>query len=462
MVLVVAGTGVKARPAPLWFTEGTTKLTVIAIIGAGSVSFTRTLVSDLLQQSVTRDCELHLFDIDAKALQASKKLVEEMRKEAKAPGPIQSFGDLRSCVRGVDYAICTILVGGRSAAVHDFEITAKYGLSYTVGDTLGVAGMSRALRTIPALVEIAQACADEAPDGLLLNYTNPLGMLVSAIGRTVGYPTVGLCHSADYTAKTLAGYLGVPSSELKWWSAGINHLAWMLSLGVEGQDMYPTLAQASERPEVYDADRVRFDLMKRFGYFVTESSKHVAEYLAYFIDKPNEVERLQVPVGEFLTRRPVPIEVQLEEHRCQGGAWLKPMSNEYAPALIAARESNEDWCFQANVMNDGLIDNLTSGMCVEVPCFVSRGRVAPARVGALPSAVAGLTQQSLAVQHLAVEAVTQKDRDGLYQAIMLDPQASAKLTVAEMSRLADDLLSGYAGLPEYGSGRLRLFERVPG
>lgn len=437
-------------------------MTVIAIVGAGSVSFTRTLVSDLLQQTATGDCELRLFDIDTHALEASKRLVEEMREEAKAPGPVHAFADLRSCVRGVDYTICTILAGGRAAAVHDFEVTGKYGLSYTVGDTLGVAGIARALRTIPALVEIARACADEAPGGMLLNYTNPMGMLVSAIGRSVGYPTFGLCHSADYTAKTLAGYLGVPSSQLQWWSAGINHLAWMLSLEVGREDMYPALARASERPEVYGADRARFDLMKRFGYFVTESSKHVAEYLAFFIDKPREVERLRVPVGEFLSRRPVPIEVQLQERHGQGGTWLKPISNEYAPALISARESNEDWCFQANVMNEGLIDNLTSGMSVEVPCFVSRGRVEPARVGALPTALVGLTQQSLSVQQLAVEGVSRNDRDYLYQAVLLDPQASARLTVAEISDLVDDLLSGYAGLPEYRSGRLGLFGGVPG
>lgn len=437
-------------------------MTVIAIIGAGSVSFTRTLVSDLLQQSATRDCELHLFDVDSQALEASKTLVEQMREEAKAPGPVEAFADLHSCVRGAEYTICTILAGGRAAAVHDFEITSKYGLRYTVGDTLGVTGISRALRTIPALVDIARACADEAPHGVLLNYTNPMGMLVSAIGRSVGYPTVGMCHSADFTAKTLARYIGVPGSELQWWSAGINHLAWMLTLQVDGEDMYPALAHASERVEIYDQDRARFDLMRRFGYFVTESSKHVAEYLSYFIDKPEEVERLRVPVGEFLTRRPVPIEVQLEEHTRQGGTWLEPMSNEYAPALIAACEANEDWCFQANVINEGLIDNLTSGMCVEVPCFVSRGRIAPARVGLLPVSVAGLTQQSLTVQQLAVEAVTSLDRDCLYQAILLDPQASATLTVAEISRLTDDLLSGYAGLAPYRSGRLSMFDKVPG
>jgi alpha-galactosidase len=437
-------------------------VTAITIVGAGSVSFTRTLVSDLLQQPATRDCELHLFDIDADALEAARQLVEQMREEAKSPGMVRAHGDLRSSVTGVDYIICTILVGGRPAAIADFEITGRYGLRFTVGDTLGVAGISRALRTVPALVEIARTCADVAPEGLLLNYTNPMGMLVSAVGKAVGYPMVGLCHSADYTVRTLASYLEVPSSALRWWSAGINHLAWMLSLTHAGRDCYPDLARAAEREEVYARDRARFELMKRVGYFVTESSKHVSEYLAFFIDKQAEIERLAVPVGEFLTRRPVPLATQLAQERDGDRSWLKPMSNEYAPALIAARESGSDWSFQANVLNDRLIDNLTSGMCVEVPCFVTRGRLAPARVGQLPLGAAGLTQQSLTVQELAVDGIISGDRDGVYQAVIMDPQASATLTLAAMSKLVDDLLTGYGDLPPLTSRRLSLFDQVPG
>lgn len=437
-------------------------MTVISIVGAGSVSFTRTLVSDILQQPATRDCELRLYDLDKEALDAARKLVEEMREEAKAPGSVIVSPDLQSCVRGAGYVICTILVGGRSAAIKDFEVTGRYGLRYTVGDTLGVAGISRALRTIPAVVEIARACAEEAPDGLLLNYTNPMGMLVSAVGRAVGYPMIGLCHSADYTVRTLAEYMSVPITEMRWWSAGINHLAWMLSLRRGGEDLYPALAKAAEQAETYDRDRLRFDLMKRVGYFVTESSKHVAEYLGFYIDKPQEIERLRVQVGEFLTRRPVPIAVQLEQARSGEHSWLTPLSNEYAPALIAARESNTDWGFQANIMNEGYISNLSQNMCVEVPCTVSRGQVGPVHVGALPLSVAGLTQQSLTVQELAVESVLRRDRDFLFEAIMMDPQAAATLTLASIDRLTDDLLQAYGDLPRYQSRRLHLFAGIPG
>jgi alpha-galactosidase len=437
-------------------------MTVIGIVGAGSVSFTKTLVSDLLQQPTTRDCELRLFDIDQEALEAATALVEQMRLEAKAGGVVRAMNDLRSCVERADYVICTILVGGRLAAIGDFEVTRRYGLRYTVGDTLGVAGISRALRTIPAVLEVARTCAEVAPNGMLLNYTNPMGMLVSAVGRAVGYPTVGLCHSADFTVRTLAGYLGLPSSQIGWRSAGINHLAWMLSLTMEKDDLYPALARAAEREEVYELDRVRFDLMKRVGYFVTESSKHVAEYLGWYIDKPAEVQRLQVPVGEFLTRRPVPIAQQLEQLDGEAASWLEPVSNEYAPALIAALEANSDWGFQANVMNEDLIANLSRDMCVEVPCTASRGTVAPVRVGALPTAVAALSQQSLLVQELTVEAVLRTDRDLVYQAILMDPQASAVLDVARASQLTDDLIGAYEQLPSFSPHRLALFDGIAG
>jgi alpha-galactosidase len=435
-------------------------LTRIAIIGAGSVSFTRTIVSDLLQQPATSDCDLRLYDIDAGALEAAALLVEQMRQDAGAPGPIRQATDLRDCVRQADYVICTLLAGGRAAAIKDFEVTGNYGLRYTVGDTLGVTGISRAMRTIPALLEIASACQDVAPGALLLNYTNPMGMVVSAIGREIGFPTVGLCHSAEFTAQSLAEYVGVPLPSLQWWSAGINHLAWMLSLAADGRDLYPDLAKAAERDEIYERDMVRFELMKRVGYFVTESSKHVAEYVPFFINKPAEVERLKVPVGEFLTRRPVPIAVQLERARGQSDSYLLPRSNEYAPALIAARESHTDWVFQGNIMNDGVIDNLSSRMCVEAPCVVSNGQVTPTRVGRLPTAAAGLTQQSLTVQELAVEAVTRRDKDLLCQAVMMDPQASATLTLDSIWQLVDDLLEAHPQTPEFTSRRLWQFDPV--
>lgn len=436
-------------------------MTVIGIVGAGSVSFTRTLVSDLLQRAATRNCELRLFDVDPGALKAAQSLVEQMRSEAGAEGPVVAPPDLRTCVTGTDFVICTILVGGRAAAIKDFEIGSKYGLNFTVGDTLGVAGIARALRTVPALLEVARACADWAPRSTLLNYTNPMGMLISAIGRCVGSPTVGLCHSAEFTVRTLAAYMDVPVPEVQWMSGGINHLAWMLSLQRLGQDLYPELARAAEGEEIYSRDRARFELMKSIGYFVTESSKHVSEYLAFFIDKPGEIERLKIPVGEFLTRKPVPIATQLEQAQADGHDWVKPLSNEYAPAVIAACASNSDLVFQGNIMNDNVIDNLSADMCVEAPCAVTKGKIAPVRVGRLPAAPAALSQQSLTVQELAVEGVLNCDRDLIYQAVMMDPQASANLTLRKMGQLVDDMLAAYPGLPEYSSGRLWLFDRVP-
>lgn len=428
----------------------------VALVGAGSVSFTRTIVGDLLAQPETADCTLRLFDLDQRALAAAGSLVEQMQADRRSAGSVRRAGDLQECVRGADYVICTILVGGRKAAIADFEVTGRFGLRFTVGDTLGAAGIARAIRTIPALVEIARACESGAPRGMLLNYTNPMGMLVSAVGRRVGYPTVGLCHSAENTALDIARYLGEPAEALEWWSAGTNHLAWMLSLAVGGEDAYPRLASKAAEREVFSQDAVRFELMRHVGYFVTESSKHVAEYLGFFIDKPEEIERLSIPVGEFLRRRPVPLADQVAEGAGAGRA-AHEKSNEYAPSLIAARAGRHDWAFQGNVMNDGLIDNVSREVCVEVPCVVSRGQVAPTRVGALPPAPAALVQQALAVQDLTVQAVTAHDRDLLLQAVMMDPQSAAVLSLTEMEQLVTALLEAAPDGEEYTSHRLWRF-----
>ena len=362
-------------------------MTAITIVGAGSVSFTRTLVSDLLQQPATRDCELHLFDIDAEALEAARQLVEQMREEAKAPG---AGGGARRSRGPACRASTTSSARSWSAVAPRLSPTSRSrrATGFTTPSATrsvwrgfhGHCGRSRPWSTSPA------PAPTSPPTGCCSITQTRWACSCRRWERLSVTRPSGLCHSADYTVRTLASYLELPSSALQWWSAGINHLAWMLSLTHDGRDCYPDLARAAERDEVYAKDRARFELMKRVGYFVTESSKHVSEYLAFFIDKQAEIERLAVPVGEFLTRRPVPLATQLAQEREGDHSWLKPMSNEYAPALIAARESGTDWSFQANVLNDGLIDNLTSGMCVEVPCFVTRGRLAPGAGGELPLA----------------------------------------------------------------------------
>ena len=433
-------------------------MAIVTIIGAGSVSFTQTLVSDLLQQEETKDCELRLHDIDPEALRAAQTLVERMRLELRSPscGPVRASTDLRKSVAGSDYVICTVLVGGREAAVRDFEVTSRFGLRFTVGDTLGIAGISRAIRTIPVLKHVADVCSDVAPNALLFNYTNPMGMLVSAVGRSTGFPTIGLCHGTAYTVKTLAEYLQIPSEDIEWTSAGINHLAWLLTLSVQGRDLYPELASVASRPEIYNRDRVRFDLMKRFGYFTTESSKHVAEYLGFYVTRPSEIDRLAIPIDEFLGRRPIPISKQLDLMQT-AGSLLRPRSNEYAPPLIAALESNGHMAFQGNVMNDHLIDDLVQDMCVEVPCFAIRGTVTPTRVGRLPAGVGALTRQSHSVQELAVDGVLKGDRDYLYQAALMDPQTASVLDVNQICELVDLLVEGD---PRFRSGRLESFAGV--
>ncbi|MHB1987113.1 MAG: family 4 glycosyl hydrolase [Acidimicrobiales bacterium] len=432
----------------------------VTLVGAGSTSFTQTLVEDLVQDPVTRDCEFRLYDIDARAAAEARSLIEMIQKDWESSGTVAAYDTLQQAVTGARYVICTILVGGREAVSRDFATCHKYGIRNTVGDTLGLTGMARAVRMVPVLVDIARVCENVAPEALLLNYTNPMGMLVAGVAHATGFPVVGMCHSAAYTVDTLASYVRVGRERVRWQSAGINHLAWMLLFEADGVDLYPALAEAALDDDVYRRDPVRFELLKRFGYFVTESSKHVAEYVPWFINHPQEIERLEIPVDEYLRRSHTPLTaaaaLEARASRSEKVHDREP-SNEYAPRLISAKESGRDWCFQANILNDGLIDNLSRRGCVEVECVVSNGRLAPTRFGMLPSGVAAVTQQALAVQELTVESILTADRDLFYQAALMDPQVAARLSVDEARRLVDEILEAQGEELQWRSHRLGSF-----
>lgn len=426
----------------------------VTLIGAGSLQFTQQIVSDLMQNPITRDVHLRLMDNNAAKLKRVLSMVQRMRDEAHGLGEVTMFNDQRTAIAQADYVISTILVGGFPEIEKDFQIAEGYGIHHTVGDTLGISGIFRGLRTIPALVSIARDCADLAPHAILLNYTNPMAMLVWAVQEAVGFPCYGLCHSAHYTAVSLAQYLDLEFEHLRWHSAGINHMAWMLSL-IDGRhdqtDLYPALREAAAEPRMWSRDPVRFELMKRTGYFVTESSKHNAEYTAYFMAHPTEIARLHIPVGEYLHRdRPDLTAVlarQLEEpdHR-----WLLKPSPEYAPALIAALEAGHTWSFQANVPNHGLISNLPTGATVEVPALVTHGAIFPVQVGNLPPVLAALNRQAISVQELTVRAALNPSRQAVYEAAMMDPQLSARLTLDQIGHLVDDLLAAHQDImPAY-------------
>lgn len=428
---------------------------VVVLIGAGSLVFTRTVVSDLVQSEATRDAELRLVDIAADPLRGAVDMVRRIQEEAGGRGRVVGSLDRREVLRGADYVITTIQVGGDEAIRTDFEIPAGYGIKQTVGDTLGIGGISRALRTIPVELDIVRDIEELAPDALYLNYSNPMSMIVMAIGRSSGLRHLGLCHSIPHTVAQIAMYLGLSPVDISWRAAGINHMAWILTLeDRHGEDLYPRLVERSRDPEIFVHDGVRFELLRHFGYFVTESSKHNAEYTSYFITHPDEVSRLRIEVDERIERMARRAARRAEESS-PGQRLMRPKSSEYAPAIIAALESGSDLSFYANVQNGGLISNLPAGAAVEVPCFVQGGQLYKATVGPLPEGPAALNRQAATVQDLTVEGVLRNDRDLIYQAAMVEPQVSAVLTLPRVVSLVDDLIRAHAALvPALPSRRL--------
>lgn len=424
--------------------------------------FTRTLVSDLMRDEATHDAELRLVDIDGERLATSAKMVARILEEAKSQGQVTAHADRRQALAGIDFVINTIQVGGLAASRIDFEVPERYGIRQTIADTLGIGGISRALRTVPEVLGIAADVDDLAPDAVFLNYTNPMSMLVMALAARSRVATFGLCHSIPNTASQLASYLGIDGSRFCWRAAGINHMAWYLQLEQDGQDLYPRLFERSCDPVVAPRDPVRFELMRQFGYFMTESSEHEAEYLSYFLKYEDEVERLQIPVREYLHR----LDRMEKEYRAlllqleRKETIAAPSGSEYAPPLIAALVAGRDWGFYANVMNRGLVENLPQEACVEVPCLVHDGNVQPIPVGRLPAGPAALNRLCIAVQELTVQGILEGDRDLVYQAALLDPQVAANVRLRDVRRLVDELIEAHADrMPALQSHRLSLGEK---
>lgn len=434
----------------------------IVIIGAGSAVFTRTLVSDLMHDAATRDIEVRLVDTDPARLTLAAAVCRQLVTESGARAHIVAHTERRQALPGATYVINTILVGGRPGIEADLLIPARRGINQTVGDTLGIGGISRGLRTIPEIVRIARDIEELAPSALLLNYTNPMSMVVMALAAATSVRHFGLCHSVPNTASELADYLNVPAAELMWEAAGINHMAWFTRLEHQGHDLYPRLfALPTSDPELLASDGVRFELMRYFGYFCSESSKHTAEYFSFFLPHDGEIERLRIPVG----RQRLEALAQLQaDHDALAGrlGGARPLltepSNEYAPALIAALESGRTYTFHPNVTNrvagGALIGNLPAEAAVEVACTASNGAAAVNRVPDLPPGPAALNRQAIAVQQLTVQAVLQRDLDLAYQAALLDPQISAILKPDQAVALVDELLAAQGpSVPDLRSRR---------
>jgi alpha-galactosidase len=423
----------------------------IVFIGAGSVEFTKNLLGDILSFPELAASEIVLHDIDPERLEAGAAIARWTNDALGTGASISSTVDRRAALEGADYVINMIQVGGHEATLLDFEIPHRHGLRQTIGDTLGIGGIFRALRTIPVMLGIAADMQEECPDAWFLNYTNPMAMLCWAVYE--GSPVqriVGLCHSVQRTTRRLAELVGVPFDEVTFLGAGVNHQAFILRLERDRENLYPLLDDAIERdPEL--ARTVRVELYRRFGYFPTESSEHSAEYVPWFMRHDELLERFRIPVGEYVHRS----EENLREYEqvraalAAGEGFEIERSLEYASLIIHSIETGTERVIYGNVRNSGLIDNLPDGCCVEVPCLVDRTGVQPTRVGALPPQLAALNRTFVNVCELTVRAALEGKPEHVYHAAILDPNAAASLTLDEIQSLVDELLAAHGeALPE--------------
>ncbi len=463
----------------------------IVLIGAGSTVFARALLRDLFLFPELHTSTIALMDIDPERLRDSEIVAQRVAERSGARPTIEATTDRRRALDGADYVINMIQVGGyEPSTMIDFEVPRRFGLRQTIGDTLGIGGIMRALRTIPVMLDIARDMEELCPRALFLNYTNPMAMLVWAMNRATTIETVGLCHSVFVTVRELAAVLGLPAAEIDYHCAGINHMAFYLRLEHEGRDLYPELEARAASGEFPAYERVRFRMLQELGYFVTESSEHFSEYVPWFIhgDRPDLIERFAIPLDEYPKRcrdqindwnemRAALISADPEEidrYEAHRAATLRGMyerrlavseqanpslaatlrtemtrpkqngdarhSGEYGSLIIHSRETDTPRVIYGNVRNDGLIANLPSAACVEVPCLVDGNGVQPTAIGALPVQLAAMMQTNINVQALTVEAALTGKREHIYQAAMLDPHTAAELDLDQIHGLVDELL----------------------
>ncbi|MCO6452496.1 MAG: alpha-glucosidase/alpha-galactosidase [Caldilineales bacterium] len=433
----------------------------ITFIGAGSTVFAKNLLGDILSYPELADSVIGLYDIDLERLRTTEIVAHRIAQALGAHPTVLASTDRRTALDGADYVITMFQVGGyRPSTVIDFDIPRKYGLRQTIADTLGIGGIMRGLRTIPVLLDVVADMEALCPDALLLNYVNPMAMLCWAMSRASDIRTVGLCHSVQGTAKDLAADLGIPADEINYLCAGINHMAFYLRFEHNGRDLYPALKEVGEAGS-YGArykglpDHVRYEMLRRTGYFVTESSEHFSEYVPWFIkrDRPDLIERYEIPLDEYIER----CELQINLWEYQKSLYEKgeapitvERSHEYGSGIIHSMETGEPRVVYGNVANHGLIDNLPQGCCVEVPCLVDKNGIQPTKIGSLPPHLAALMRTNINVQELTVEAALMGKREHIYHAAMLDPHTAAELDLDQIWHLVDDLIEAHGDwLPEF-------------
>ncbi|WP_229612061.1 alpha-glucosidase/alpha-galactosidase [Vibrio parahaemolyticus] len=442
----------------------------ITFIGAGSTIFVKNILGDVFHKPALKEAQIALMDIDEVRLEESHLVVKKLMESAGATGTITSYLNQKEALRDADFVVIAFQIGGYDpCTITDFEVCKRHGLEQTIADTLGPGGIMRSLRTVPHLWRVCEDMTEVCPNATMLNYVNPMTMNTWAMYEM--YPhikQVGLCHSVQGTAEELARDLNIDVADLRYTCAGINHMAYYLTLEKKiGQgeyvDIYPDLLQAfadgrAPKPGIHNNGRcenlVRYEMFKKLGYFVTESSEHFAEYTPYFIkpNRPDLIERYKVPLDEYPKRCVEQIsqwKTELEAFKNADQISVK-QSNEYASTIINSIWTGTPSVIYGNVKNEDLIDNLPTGCCVEVACLVDSNGIQPTKVGRIPNHLAALMQTNINVQTLLTEAIVTQNRERIYHAAMLDPHTSATLGLEEIYALVDDLINAHGSwLPDW-------------
>ena len=433
----------------------------IVVLGAGSVVFTKNLIGDCILTPELGEFHVALHDIDGARLEDARKMLEYLNKKYNGKAVITAHLNRLEALRGADFIINTVQIGGyEPCTVTDFEIPKKYGLKQTIADTLGIGGIFRALRTIPFLEDVAKEIHQVCPNAYLLNYTNPMAMLIGYMQKHLGLNrSVGLCHSVQCCVPDLLKTVGMSeyTEKCKWEIAGINHQAWLISVQDEkGNDLYPEIKRRSlsgEYTENMQWDLVRHDIMHRFGYYNTESSEHTAEYNPYYIKEkyPELISRFNIPIDEYIRRCIEQIKGWGELREKVVASNVEHVkSNEYGSRIINSIVNDKYLRIHGNVINKGYISNLPKDACVEVACLVDRGGIHPTYHGDLPEQCAALNRTNINVQNMTIEAAKQRKKELVYMAAYLDPHTSSELSLDDIKSLCDDLFEAHGSwLPEY-------------
>lgn len=433
----------------------------VTFMGAGSTVFAKNVLGDVMLCEHLHDTEIALYDIDGERLEESYAVItalnEKLNENRATVKTYLGVKNRREALFGADFVVNAIQVGGyEPSTVIDFEIPKKYGLRQTIGDTLGIGGIFRALRTIPVLRDFAEDIEAVCPSAWFLNYTNPMAMLTGYMQRFTNVKTIGLCHSVQVCTENLLKSLDIETDGFIDKIAGINHMGWLLEVtDMKGNDLYPLIREKAARKNESEkhSDMVRFEYIKRFGYYCTESSEHNAEYNPFFIKSkyPELIERFNIPLDEYPRRcvNQIANWKKQKEELFAGGEITHERSREYASHIMESMVTNKPYKIGGNVINNGLITNLVPKACVEVPCLVDGNGIQPTHIGELPLQLAAMNSTNINPQLLAIEAAVTKDKSYVYQAAMLEPHTAAELSIDQIIAMCDELLEAHknAGFP---------------